>query len=124
MAQLHDAGVATRARRKPFADLGEQLGRDALVLEPPLHQSARVQIAAPREGDEPLREWTQLLRLRLGRVDAAVLEQARRHVVQRRLFVARRARKLAALGAVTHYSSSVPVSWARGALPGSTTRMS
>src|SRR6266487_3006075 len=124
MAQFHDPRVATRTRGKPFADFGEQLGRDGLVLEPPLHQPARVQIAAPRERNEPLGERTQLFRLRLGGLDAAVHEEARRHVVQRRLLVARRARQLPALGAVAHYSSSVPVSCARGALPGSTIRMS
>src|SRR5689334_3233581 len=124
MAQLHDARVPARPRRKPLPDFGKQLGRDGLVLDPALDQTARVEITAAREGDEPLRERTQLLRLRLGGLDAAVLEEAGRHVVQRRLLVARRARKLPSLGAVPHYSSSVPVSCASGALPGSMIRIS
>src|SRR3989442_572152 len=124
MAQLHDARVASGLRRKPLPNFGEQLGRDCLVLEAALDQPARVQIAAPRERNEPLGKGTQLLRLRLGGLNPAVLEQARRHVVQRRLFVAQRPRQLAALGAVPHYSSSVPVSCAWGAVPGSMTRIS
>src|SRR5437868_13569058 len=123
MAELHDPRVAAGPRCKPLADFGEQLGRDGLVLDPAFHQTACVQIAAARERDEPLRKGTQLLRLRLGGLNPAVLEEAGRHVIQRRLLVARRARKLAALGAVTHYSSSVPVSCACGALPGSRMRI-
>src|SRR5881394_1845208 len=112
MAQLHDARVSAGTRCKSLADLGEQLGRDFLVLEPALHQTAGMQIAAAGERDEPLRERTQLLRLRLGGLNPAVPEEAGRHVVQRRLLVARRARELAAFGAVAHYSSSAPVNWA------------
>src|SRR5262245_9036414 len=124
MAELHDARVPAGARREPLADLGEQLGRDGLVLDPALDQAAGVQIAAARERDEPLGERTQLFRFRLRGIDAAVLKQARRHVVQRRLLVARRARELAAFGTVTHYSSSPPVSWACGATPSSMIRTS
>src|SRR5213594_3723789 len=124
MAQLHDARVAAGTRCKSLADLGEQLGRDFLVLEPALHQTTGMQIAAAGERDEPLRERTQLLRLRLGGLNPAVPEEAGRHVVQRRLLVTRRARELAAFGAVAHYSSSAPVNWACGAVPGSMTRIS
>src|SRR5882762_10507921 len=124
MAQLHNSCIPARPRGESLADFGEQLGRDGLVLDAALHLTARVQIAAARERDEPLRKGTQLLRLRHGGVDSAVLKQTRGHVIQRRLLVARRARKLAALGAVAHYSSSVPVSCACGALPGSRMRIS
>src|SRR5881296_4684174 len=103
MPQLDDPGIAARSRGEALADLGEQLGRDCLILEPPLDEPARVQIATTRQRDEALRERTQLLCLRLGGLDAAVHEEARRHVIQRRLLVARRPRQLAALGAVTHY---------------------
>src|SRR2546422_3889980 len=116
--------VTARPRSEALADLGEQLGGDLFVLETALDDPARVQIAAARERDEPLREGTQLLRLRLGRLDPAVPEEARRHVIQRRLLVARRPRQLAAFGAGAHYSSSVPVNWACGALPGSMIRIS
>src|SRR5262249_5170720 len=112
MTQFEDARVAPRARGKPLADLGEQFVRDGLVLEAALDEPAGVQIAAARQRDQALREGTQLLRLRLGRPDAAVLEEVRGEIVQRRLLVARRARELAAFGAVTHQSSSAPVSWA------------
>src|SRR5437762_1108037 len=124
MADLDNARVAAGTRRKPLADLGEQLGRDGFVLEAALDLAARVEIAAARERDEPLGERTQLLRLRLGGQDAAVLKEAGRHVVQRRLLVARRPRQLPSFGAVPHYSSSVPVSCASGALPGSMIRIS
>src|SRR5262245_13143136 len=124
MPQFDDAGVAARPRREPLSDFGEQLGGDFLVLDPPFHEPARVQIAAAGQRDEPLRERTQLLGLRLGGVDAAVLKQARRHVVQRRLLVARGAGELAAFGAVPHYSSSPIVSWAWGATPSSRIRTS
>src|SRR6201988_1112001 len=102
MPQLDDAWLATGPRGERLADLGEQLGGDGLVLEPALDQTAGVQVAAARERDEPLRERTQLLRLRLGRIDTAVLKEARGHVVQRRLFMTRRTRELTALGAVPH----------------------
>src|SRR3989475_6043957 len=121
---LQNPRVAAGPRGKPLADLGEQLGGNGLVLETALDDPARVQVAAARERDEPLRKGTQLLRLRRSGLDAAVQEQARRHVVERRLLVARPPRQLAALGAVAHYSSSVPVSWACGALPGSMIRIS
>src|SRR3989442_12716688 len=124
MAQLHDARVASRPRRKPLPNFGEQLGGDCLVLEAALDQPARVQIAAPRERNEPLGKGTQLLRLRLGGLNPAVLEQARRHVVQRRLFVARRPRQFGALGAVPPYSSSFPLNFVCGAVPGSLSRIS
>src|SRR2546425_12064863 len=117
MAELQNPRVAAGPRRKPLADLGEQLGGDLFVLETALDDPARVQVAAARERDEPLRKGTQLLRLRLSGLDAAVQEQARRHVVERRLLVARRSRQLAALSAVAHYSFSGPVSRGRGALP-------
>src|SRR5690348_6404575 len=100
MAQLHDAGIATGARREALADLGEQFGRDGFVLETALDEPARVQITAARERNEPLRERAQLLRLRLGGLNAAVPEEAGRHVVQRRLLMARGPRELSTLGAV------------------------
>src|SRR3989442_5442093 len=101
MAELQNPRVTARPRGEALADLGEQLGGDLFVLETALDDPARVQIAAARERDEPLREGTQLLRLRLGRLDPAVPEEARRHVIQRRLLVARRSPPLAALGPVT-----------------------
>src|SRR6266571_3243163 len=102
MPQLDDSRITARPGREAFADLGEQLVRDVLVLEAALDEAPRMEVAAPREGDEPLRERAELFRLRHGGLDAAVQEQARRHIVQRRLLVARRARELAAFGAVTH----------------------
>src|SRR6266508_983809 len=46
VSQLHDPGIAAGARREAFADLGEQLVRHVLVLEAPLHEAPRVQVAA------------------------------------------------------------------------------
>src|ERR1043166_3707501 len=64
---------------------------------------------------------TQLLRLGLGGHALVVPEQARRHVREHRLLVARGARQLATFGAVPHYSRSPSVACAWGATPGSTT---
>src|SRR6185436_12855594 len=122
--QFDDAGIAAGPRREPLSDFGEQLGGDGLVFDPALHEAAGMQIPPARERDEALRERAQLLGLRFGGLDPAVLKQARGHVVQRRLLVARRARELAAFGAVTHYSSSPTVSWACGATPSSRIRTS
>src|SRR5206468_7413983 len=108
MPQFDDPGIPTGPRGEPLADLGEQLGRHGFVLQPPLDQPTRVQVPTARERDEPLGERTQLLRLRLGGLDAAVPEETGRHVVQRRFLVARRPRELATLGAMPHYSSSAP----------------
>src|SRR5207249_9854304 len=98
VAQLDDPGIAARARREALAELGEQAVGHRLVLEPALDEAAGVEIAAPRQRDQPLGEGAELLGLGLGRHDAVVAEQARRHVVERRLLVARRARQLATFG--------------------------
>src|SRR5207245_9628732 len=84
------------------------------VLAPALHQPARVQVAAAGQGDEPLGERPQLLGLRLRGDNPVVLEEAGREVIERRLAVARRARELAVLGAVPHYSSPPSLGCATG----------
>src|SRR5205823_2172220 len=90
-------------------------------LQASLHQATGVEVPAARQRDEPLGVGSQLLRLGLGGHDLVVTEEARRQVGQQRLLVARRARQLASLGAVTHYSGSPSLACACGAAPGSTT---
>src|SRR2546422_1067381 len=120
MAQLGDAGVAAGPRREPRPQVLEELVRHLAVLEAALHQAPRVQVAAARQRDEPLGIGPELFRLRLGGHDPVVTEEARGEVRQQRLFVARRPRELASLGAVPHYSTSPSVARACGAAPGST----
>src|SRR5690242_9428265 len=124
MSQFHDAGVATRPGRESLAQLGEQAVTHFLVRDPPLHQPAGVQITPARQGDQVLRERPELLRLGLRSDDAVVPEEGGRHVVQRRLLVARRAGELPPFGAVPHYSSPPAATWAMGGTPGSSTRTS
>src|SRR3989449_10732171 len=105
MAQLDDAGVAPGPGREPRPHVLEELVRHVAILEAALHQATRVQVAAPRQGDEPLGVGPELLRLRLGGDDAVVAEQARREVRQQRLLVARPARQLGAPRAIAPYSA-------------------
>src|SRR5438132_76776 len=121
MAQLDDPGVAPGARREARSQILEQPMRHRAVFEPPLHEAARMQVAASRQRDESLGVGTQFLRLRLRGHDLVVPEEARGHVREHRLLVARRARQLPTLGAVAHYSRSPSVACACGATPGSTT---
>src|SRR2546428_10426235 len=97
---------------------------DLPILDAPLDLPTGVQIAAPRQGDEALGVGPQFLRLRLRRHDPVVAEQAGREIGEQRLLVARRARQLAALGAVPHYSTFPPVGRARGRPPRATARSS
>src|SRR5438309_979234 len=99
----------------------EELVRHVAILEAALHQATRVQVAASRQGDEALGVGPELFRLRLGGDDPVVAEQARGEVRQQRLLVARRARQLASLGAMAHYSASPSLTCACGAAPASTT---
>src|SRR6266700_3912404 len=121
MAQLDDAGVAPGPRREPRPHVLEELVRHVAILEAALHQATRVQVAAPRQGDEALGVGPELFRLRLGGDDPVVAEQARGEVRQQRLLVARRARELASLGAMAHYFASPSLTCACGAAPASTT---
>src|SRR5207244_725192 len=115
MAQLDDPGVAPGARREARSQILEQPMRHLAVFEPPRHEAARMQVAASRQRDESLGVGTQLLRLRLRGHDLVVPEQARGHVREHRLLVARRARQLPTLGAWAHYSRSTSAASACGA---------
>ena len=78
MPQLDDPGIATGPRGEPLGPISaNSLVVTASVLEPPLDQPARVQIAAARERDQPLGERTQLLGLRFGGDGCRRAEQAR-----------------------------------------------
>ena len=74
MAELENTGVASRPGRKARPDLGKQARQRLAIFDPPLHQPSRVQIAAPGQGDELLREWPQLLGFGFGRDDPPVRE--------------------------------------------------
>src|SRR5689334_10076982 len=126
MTQLEDPGVAARARGEPRADLAEQARERLPTLDLSLHQPPGVKIAPPGQRDELLREGSKLLGLGLGGDDPAVLEQARRHVVQQRAPMTRRAAELATLGAVAHYWTSPAAAGgcAIGGVPGRSTRSS
>src|SRR5207244_5321056 len=121
MSQLDDPVVAPGTRREALSQILEQPIRHLAVFEPPLHEAARMQVAASRQRDESLGVGTQLLCLRLRGHDLVVPEQARGHVREHRLLVARRARQLPTLGAVAHYARAPSVACACGATPGSTT---
>src|SRR2546422_7062813 len=105
MAQLDDARVPTGARGEARPELLDQPRGARLVLQPPLHQPAGVQVAAARQRDQPLGIGAELLRFRFRRHDAVVSEQAGSEVGQQRLLVTGRARQLPALRAMAHYST-------------------
>src|SRR5678815_140369 len=69
VAGLEDARVAAVPRGEPRTDLLKQLVRHRALLNVAASQPARVQRAGASLGDELLDEGTQLLRLRLGRLD-------------------------------------------------------
>src|SRR2546430_16518045 len=121
MPRFEDRGVAPGPRGKARPKVLEERMRPPGVLEPPLDEAAGMQIAPPRQGDQPLGVGAQLLGLGLGRHDLVVPEQARRQIREQRLLVARGTRQLATLGTVAHYSRAPSVAFARGATPGSTT---
>src|SRR5689334_5499354 len=93
------------------------------ILDLPFHQTTRVQIAAPGEGDEPLGVRPQRLRLCLGRLNAIVAKQAGRHIGEQRPPVTGGSRQLLVLRAMAHYSSPPSVACAIGVAPGSVTRI-
>jgi hypothetical protein len=75
-------GVAAGALGHVGRDLGEEAVHDALVAHDREHPATGVQVAALGEGDHPLGQRTQPLRLGLGRGDLVVLEQRRGEVRQ------------------------------------------
>src|SRR6476659_3258320 len=126
MAQLQNSGVPTRSRGEARADFPEQQAQRLPILDPALDQPARVQVSPAGQGDQLFRERAQLLGLGFGGNHPAMGEQTGCHVVQHRPFVARGARELAALSAMTHYRPSpAPIEgWTTGATPGRTIRSS
>src|SRR5438046_9495404 len=118
MAQLGDPRIAAGPSREPRAQVLEEAARHLPILAAPLHLPPGVQVAAPRQRDEVLGVRPQLFRLRLGRHNPVVAEQAGREIGEERLLVTRRARQLPALGAVPHYSPSPSVPCGCGAVPG------
>src|ERR687889_1476671 len=109
--QLQDARVAARPRGELRADLAEQLvGRLALVHV--THgEPARVQRPRLRLRDQLLDERAQLLGLRLGRLDRALLDERGREVAEQREALLAGAAQLPPGLAVTHGLLLVVVFW-------------
>src|SRR5205807_2021048 len=79
--------VAAWTLLHPRADVVEHLLHDLRIVEKAQRLAPRVEIAAPPEGDDPLRHRPDLLRLRLGRGDALVPQQIRDQVAVHRAAV-------------------------------------
>ena len=82
VTQLENSGVAPRTRREPGPNLAKEPSEGFPILDPAFHQSPRVEVAAPSQGDELLGKWPQLLRLGFGGDDPAVHEKTSGHVIQ------------------------------------------
>src|SRR5687768_7749118 len=106
MAQLQDARVTAGALLELRPDLREQLVGDSALLHMSRDQAAVVQRAAARARDQLLDERTQLLRLRLGRLDGAVLNEGHRQAAHEGDLLLTRATELTSRFGVTHYSRS------------------
>src|SRR5689334_5549536 len=82
VAGLEDARVTAVPRGEPRTDLLEQLVRHGPLLDVAAGQPARVQRAGASLGNELFNEGTQLLRLRLGRLDRLAHDERAREVSQ------------------------------------------
>src|SRR5919202_3308088 len=107
-AELHDPGIAARAVGEARPDLGEELVDDVLGAQVRDRLPARVDVAAPAEGDHLLGDRLDRLRLRLRRPDAPVLDQRAREVGVERLAVRGVAAELLPRAVVPHYGPSSP----------------
>ena len=112
-AEAQDARVAARPRLEARRDRVEQLGDDVAVLDVAQDEAPRVQRpgvgvsrgdAALGDGDDPLDERTQLLRLRHRRLDALVPDQRLRLVAEHRDPVLGDAAQFSLSNSVTHDS--------------------
>src|SRR6185436_5262418 len=110
-AEAQDPRVAARARLEARRDRVEQLGDDVAVLDVAEHHPARVQGAAVGlaggqaalgDGDDPLDERPQLLRLRHRRLDPLVADQRLRLVAEHRDAMLRDPAELSLSYSVTH----------------------
>src|SRR5918997_239542 len=100
--RLENARVAAHPGGVPRPDLLEQLVRRRTLLDVPPGEPARVQRAGPRLRDQLLDERPQLLRLRLGRLDRAVLDQGCGEIAHQRELLLARAPELPASLAMPH----------------------
>src|SRR5688572_9254594 len=92
MACLENARVATSPRRVSRTDLLKQLVGRLALAHVPASETAGVQRALLRFGDQLFDERPQLLRLRLRRLDLLVLDERRSQAAhQRELLLARAA---------------------------------
>ena len=120
-----DARVAARPLRVARRDRLEQLADDALVGQLLQHEPARVERGAVRltrgdaalgDGDQPLDERPQLLRLRHGGFDALVPDERHRLVAQQRRAVLADASQLPMCKVVSH-SNVLPAARCRPPTP-------
>src|SRR4051812_35573950 len=107
-AELHDARVAARPVGEARADLGEQLVHGLLLAQERERAPARREVASPAERDHLLGNRAHLLGLRLGGLDAPVLDQGARQVRVERLAVGAVAPELAAGAAMAHGATRRP----------------
>src|SRR6188472_3278246 len=82
VAGLEDARVAAVPRGEARTDFLKELVRHGALLNVATSQPARVQRAGASLGDELLDEGSQLLRLRLGRLDRFAHDERAREVSQ------------------------------------------
>ena len=80
LAQPDDACVSARAVREPGSHVGEQLVHDVIRAKRGERLPPGMEIAALAQGDHLLGEWLDRLRLSLGRLDPAVLDQGPREI--------------------------------------------
>src|SRR5829696_6676646 len=108
-AELEDSGVSTFTLRVSRSDFLKELVDDELVLAEPGHgEPARVAIALLRERDEPLELGLHRLGLRLGGLDALMVDDLTAEVHEQRFAVRGVARELAALLLVPHRGGTLP----------------
>src|SRR5207237_2183074 len=107
-AGLDDPRVAARAVGEARPDVGEELVDDVLRAQVRERLPAGVDVAPPAERDHLLCDRPHGLRLRLGRADAAVLDQRARQVRVERLAVGRVAAELLARAVVPQMAPSSP----------------
>ena len=107
-AEAHDARVAARPVREARSDVGEQLVHDVVRAKRGERLPSGMEVAALAQGDHLLGERLDRLRLRLGRLDPAVLDQGACEIRVERLAVGGVPPELLAGSLVTHRARRAP----------------
>src|SRR5690606_17290241 len=101
-ASLHDAKVATVARRIARGKRVEQAANQLVITDGRDRLAAGVKIATLAKGYQLLHDRAKFLRLRKGGDDLLMLDERGRHIGEHGLTVARGSVQLAAGFSVTH----------------------